>query len=212
MKLPDAWTRATPMFDDENLVSFAGLAPVMALAELAKLSQLIEARVRFWSTKIASAGVNPAGKLSSIIAGMAAGADCIDNLDALRAGGMKQVFGGVYAAATLGQLLREFTHGHSLQLASVARAHLVGLARDTDLLPGIGTRAFVDIESFFATLKTEFYYRRVWPTQARARLEVGAWIEDRYNRRRRHSALGQTSPVQFELQHCNHPAADLHAA
>jgi putative transposase len=67
-------------------------------------------------------------------------------------------------------------------------------------------------ESFFATLKTEFYYRRVWPTRARAKLEVGAWIEDRYNRRRRHSALGQISPVQFELQHCNHPAADLQAA
>jgi putative transposase len=67
-------------------------------------------------------------------------------------------------------------------------------------------------ESFFATLKTEFYYRRVWPTQARAKTEVGAWIEDRYNRRRRHCALGQISPVQFELQHCNHPAADLQAA
>ena len=40
-------------------------------------------------------------------------------------------------------------------------------------------------ESFFATLKTEFYYRRIWPTKARARLEVGAWIEDR-SRRRRH--------------------------
>jgi len=40
-------------------------------------------------------------------------------------------------------------------------------------------------ESFFATLKTEFYYRRVWPTKARAKLEVGTWIEDRYNRRRR---------------------------
>jgi len=51
-------------------------------------------------------------------------------------------------------------------------------------------------ESFFATVKTEFYYQRVWPTQARAQLQVGAWIEDRYNRRRRHSALGQISPVQ----------------
>jgi putative transposase len=67
-------------------------------------------------------------------------------------------------------------------------------------------------ESFFSALKTEFYYRRVWPTKARAKVEVGAWIEDRYNRRRRHSALGQISPVQFELQHCNHPAADLQAA
>lgn len=67
-------------------------------------------------------------------------------------------------------------------------------------------------ESFFATLKTEFYYRRVWPTKAGASRAVGAWIEDRYNRRRRHSALGQISPVSFELQHCNQPAAALQAA
>ena len=67
-------------------------------------------------------------------------------------------------------------------------------------------------ESFFATLKTEFYYRRAWPTLTGARIAVGAWIEDRYNRRRRHSALGQISPVQFEMQHCTHPAAAQQAA
>jgi len=67
-------------------------------------------------------------------------------------------------------------------------------------------------ESFFATLKTEFYYRRVWPTEAQARREVGAWIEDRYNRRRRHSSIGQISPVAFEMQHCNQTAADQEAA
>jgi putative transposase len=67
-------------------------------------------------------------------------------------------------------------------------------------------------ESFFATLKTEFYYLRDWPTQSRARLEVGAWIEDRYNRRRRHSAIGQISPVAFEMQHCNHHAVQARAA
>ena len=61
-------------------------------------------------------------------------------------------------------------------------------------------------ESFFATLKTEFYYRRVWPTRKRAKLEVGAWIEDRYNRRRRHASIGQISPAQFELQYSNQTA------
>ncbi|MCW2540008.1 MAG: family transposase [Frankiales bacterium] len=147
MKLPDAWARATPIFDDDNLVSYSGLIPVMALAEQAGLSGLIGTRVRFRSTRVVSAGVNPAGKLTSIVAGMAVGADCIDDLDVVRAGGMKQIFGGVYAAATLGQLLREFTHGHTLQLASVARAHLVNLVQHSDLLPGIGTRAFVDIDS-----------------------------------------------------------------
>jgi putative transposase len=67
-------------------------------------------------------------------------------------------------------------------------------------------------ESFFATLKTEFYYRRIWPTKNGAKLAVGAWIEDRYNRRRRHSSLGQISPVVFEMQHCTQTAADQKAA
>ena len=67
-------------------------------------------------------------------------------------------------------------------------------------------------ESFFATLKTEFYYRRVWPTMKRAKLEVGAWIEGRYNRRRRHASLGQISPVSFELQYSNQTAELQQAA
>lgn len=147
MKLPDGWSRAQPLFDDENLVSCAGLVPVMALAERAGLSALISAKVALHSTRVKSAGANPAGKLTSIIAGMAAGADCIDDLDMIRSGGMKRLFGEVYAPATLGQFLREFSHGHSLQLASVARAHLVNLAERTDLLPGIETWAYVDIDS-----------------------------------------------------------------
>ncbi|WP_233198100.1 IS3 family transposase [Cryobacterium sp. Y50] len=56
------------------------------------------------------------------------------------------------------------------------------------------------------TLKTEFYYRRVWPTRDRATREVGAWIEDRYNRRRRHSSIGHVTPVDFELQYSSQAA------
>ncbi len=56
-------------------------------------------------------------------------------------------------------------------------------------------------ESFFATLKTEFNYRRAWPTKKTARIAVGEWIEDRYNRRRRHASIGQITPVAFELQY-----------
>ena len=48
-------------------------------------------------------------------------------------------------------------------------------------------------ESFFATVKTEFYHRRVWPTRKRSRIEVGAWIEDRYNRRRRTPRSGRSA-------------------
>nr|WP_202897422.1 IS1380 family transposase [Actinopolymorpha pittospori] len=147
VKLPYGWSRATPVFDDQNLVSCAGLVPVMALAERAGLSELVDERVAIRTTTVRSAAVNPAGKVTSIIAGMAAGADCIDDLDVIRSGGMRRLFGGVYAPATLGQFLREFTHGHCMQLASVARAHLVNLVQASGLLPGIEDQVFIDIDS-----------------------------------------------------------------
>ena len=147
MQLCHAWSRATPVFDDERLVSCAGLAPVMGLAERTGLSELLADRVVVKQPRVASAGVNPAGKLTSIIAGMAAGADSIDDLDVIRAGGMPRLFAQVYAPATLAQFLREFTHGHTRQLASAARAHLVALARCTPLLPGAEQRVFCDIDS-----------------------------------------------------------------
>lgn len=82
-------------------VSYAGLVPVMVLAERAGLSELVEQRVSIESSLVASAGANSAGKVTSIIAGMTAGADSIEDLDRVRAGGMKQVFDQVYASATL---------------------------------------------------------------------------------------------------------------
>lgn len=128
-------------------MSCAGLVPVMALAERAGLSELISSKVAITTTRVASAAVNPAGKLTSIIAGMVAGADSIDDLDVIRSGGMPRLFGGVYACSTLGLFLREFTHGHTRQLASVARAHLVNLVERSGLLPGIDEQAFIDIDS-----------------------------------------------------------------
>ncbi|WP_083311449.1 IS3 family transposase, partial [Corynebacterium sp. HMSC069E04] len=52
-------------------------------------------------------------------------------------------------------------------------------------------------------LKTEFYDRKRWTTRDAARKAVAYWIEVVYNRRRRHSALGMVSPVDFE----NHTGA-----
>ena len=94
-----------------------------------------------------SGAANATPKLTSIIAGMAAGADSIDDLDVIRSGGMKKLFGGVYACATLGIFLREFTHGHVRQLGAVLRRLLVALAERTPLLPGITDRAYIDIDS-----------------------------------------------------------------
>jgi hypothetical protein len=135
------------VFDEDNLVSHAGLVPLLELAQQAGLSQLLDQHVRFADERIKSGAANATAKLTAIIAGMAAGADSIDDLDVVRAGGMKNLFGGVYAATTLGIFLREFTHGHTRQLAAVLRGHLVALAGQTRVLDGIGQRCFVDIDS-----------------------------------------------------------------
>lgn len=135
------------VFDEGNLVSHAGLVPLLELAEQTGLSQLLDEHVRFVDERVQSGAANPTPKLTSIIAGMAAGADSIDDLDMIRAGGMKQLFGGVYASATLGIFLREFTHGHTRQLSAVLRRHLVALAQRTPVLHGIAEQAFIDIDS-----------------------------------------------------------------
>jgi hypothetical protein len=135
------------VFDDENLVSCAGLVPVMALAERTGLSDLLAQNVHIAAPQIKSGSANPAPKLATLIAGMCAGADCIDDVDMLRSGGMKTLFGGVYAPSTVGTLLREFSFGHARQLESVLRQHLSALCTQVDLLPGADVRAFVDIDS-----------------------------------------------------------------
>ena len=135
------------VFDEPNLVSAAGLVPVMELAAQTGLSRLIGEHVDLPSTRVRSGAVNPAGKLTTIIAAMMCGADNIDDANLLRAGGTPRVFDEVYAPSTLGILLREFTFGHANQLAAVVREHLAALAARTELLPGIEARAFLDIDS-----------------------------------------------------------------
>ena len=135
------------VFDDDNLVSCAGLVPVMSLAAQTGLPQLLAAKVDIAEPKIKSGSANPAPKLVTLIAGMCAGADSIDDLDVVRCGGMKTVFDGVYAPSTIGTLLREFSFGHARQLESVLRYHLSALCGRCDLLPGADVRAFIDIDS-----------------------------------------------------------------
>ena len=53
-------------------------------------------------------------------------------------------------------------------------------------------------ESFFATLQCELIDRRTWTTRTEARLAIFTWIEAWYNPHRRHSSLGQISPINFE--------------
>jgi len=142
-----AWRGDSAVFDDDNLVSHAGLVPLMELAEQAGLSRLLDEHIRFTNERVKSGAASPTPKLTSVIAGMAAGADSFEDLDVVRSGGMKKLFGGVYACATLGIFLREFTHGHVRQLMAVLRRFLVALADRTPVLAGITDRAYIDIDS-----------------------------------------------------------------
>jgi hypothetical protein len=135
------------VFDDDHLVSCAGLVPVMTLADQTRLPDLLAGKVHIAEPKIKSGSANPAPKLATLIAAMCAGADCIDDVDIVRSGGMKTLFGGVYAPSTVGTLLREFTFGHARQLESVLREHLVALCGRVDLLPAAAQRVFIDIDS-----------------------------------------------------------------
>ncbi len=59
------------------------------------------------------------------------------------------------------------------------------------------------VESFFATIKKDLIHRRPWPTIKAARIAIAEYIEVFYNRKRKHSTLGNISPVDFEKQATN---------
>jgi hypothetical protein len=136
-------TKTHASFDDPNLVSHAGLVPVMALAQRAGLGDLVAELVRPGG----ECGVNAHLKVPCLVAGMAAGADSIDDMGLLRHGAMSTLFGGIRAPSTLGSHLRSYTWGNVAQLEKAGREFLAQLARRSPLLPGAGTLAFIDIDS-----------------------------------------------------------------
>ena len=147
MKVSHRFKPDSAVFDEDHLVACAGLVPVMALAEQSGLIELLESKIHIVGPRIASGSANPAPKLVTVIAGMCAGADSIDDLDIVRSGGMKTLFDGVYAPSTIGTLLREFTFGHARQLDSVLGEHLGALCKRVDLLADADKRVFIDIDS-----------------------------------------------------------------
>jgi putative transposase len=56
------------------------------------------------------------------------------------------------------------------------------------------------VESFFSTLKCELVDSADWFSRREAEREINTWIDNWYNRQRRHSSLGYLSPVDFELR------------
>jgi putative transposase len=112
----------------------------------------------------------------------------------------------VQAALAMAVAMRDELAGevilHADRGCQYTSAQLARFAREHNLVRSVGRTAVcwdnAQAESFWATLKVEFYDRYLWPTKAAAKVAVGDWIERVYNRRRRHSAIAMMSPVAFE--------------
>ena len=106
-------------FDDQRLVANAGLLLLVTLAHHLGLGELVDHHVDLGD---APGRANAGDKMLTLVASALADGDCIDDADALRAGGTEQVLGcAVKAPSTLGTFLRSFRWGHARQLDRVSR-------------------------------------------------------------------------------------------
>ncbi len=130
-------------FDDHRLVNNAGLLLPATLALHLGLSQLVDRRLDLGR---APGRANTGDKMMTLVASALAGGDCIDDADALRAGGTACTLGSVLKApSTLGAFLRSFRWGHVRQLDRVSRELL---ARAWQAGAGPGDAPFtIDLDS-----------------------------------------------------------------
>ena len=120
-------------FDDHRLVTNAGLLLPITLAHHLGLGVLVDRHVHLGD---APGRANAGDKVLTLVASALAGGDCIDDADALRAGGTEQVLGcTVKAPSTLGTFLRSFRWGHARQLDRVSR-EMLARAWATGVGPG----------------------------------------------------------------------------
>jgi hypothetical protein len=132
-------------FDDERVVSDAGIALVATLAGRLGIEALAGRLVRLRGDRPGAA--NAGRKVMALMFAMVLGADSIDDTDVLRAGRTRRLLGGwLPAPSTLGTFLRAFTFGHVRQLdmllgQAIERAWKAGAG------PGDG-RLIVDVDSF----------------------------------------------------------------
>ena len=132
-------------FDDERVVSDAGIALVATLAERLGIEGLVERFVHLRRDRPGAA--NAGRKVMALIYAMLLGADSIDDCQLLRAGRTRRLLGGwLPAPSTLGTFLRAFTFGHVRQLDRVL-AEALRRAWRTGAGPG-EERLVVDVDSF----------------------------------------------------------------
>ncbi|WP_310965057.1 IS1380 family transposase [Nocardioides terrisoli] len=129
--------------DDENGVSDAGLLIAATLGDRLGLGPLLREHL----TVPGSAGANPDRKCLTLIHSLLAGGDCIEDVNALRAGSTGAVLGHkVAASSTVGTFLRSFGFGHARQLDAVTR-RLLARAVTAGAHPGFSESVTVDIDS-----------------------------------------------------------------
>jgi len=117
VKASHGLSSVSQVFDEPNLVSHGGLLTAGVLTERVGLWPLVASTL----TVPGPTGVNGAAKVATVLAGMLAGADSIDDLDVLRSGAIPALFDDLRAPSTVGSWLRAFTHGNVRQLDAVTR-------------------------------------------------------------------------------------------
>ena len=131
------------LFDDHRLVANAGLLLPATLARHLGLRELVDHHLDLGG---APGRANTGDKMLTLVASALAGGDCIDDADALRAGGTVGVLGCVVKApSTLGTFLRSFRWGHVRQLDRVSR-QLLARAWAAGAGPGDGPLT-IDLDS-----------------------------------------------------------------
>jgi Transposase DDE domain group 1 len=140
------------VFNEERLVSDAGLLVTATLADRLGIEELVNESV--WLDSGLPGACLPGRKVMSLVHGMLAGADSIDDMNVLRAGSTGLILGHrVMAPSTLGTFLRAFTFGHVRQLDRVLD---VALARAWETGAGPGELPLViDIDSFIGEVCSE---------------------------------------------------------
>ena len=109
MRSSHSLDRLDTAFDDDRLVADAGLILPATLAQRLGLRELVDEHLDLGA---AVGRANVGDKFLSLVMSVLAGGDCIDDADALRAGGTGRVLGfTVKAASTLGTFLRSLPLG-----------------------------------------------------------------------------------------------------
>ena len=140
---PEQPDRIHVAFDDHRLVANAGLLLPITLAQHLGLGELVD---RHLGPGDAPGRANAVDKILTLVASALAGGDCIDDADALSAGGTERVLGcKVKAPSTLGTFLRSFRWGHVRQLDRVSR-ELLARAWSAGAGPGCGPLT-IDLDS-----------------------------------------------------------------